>query len=289
VLALVSWLYNCEVERAFAKARTAGSELSEQKAAFKLKIKKRTKELRQSQLEEMRQMYRCAELGQYGVTLLHDLANHLTALNLEIEGLDSKQHAETIARAQRIIQHLGEVVDSTRDRLHGGVRTQTFNVVQKTSEVVRFLQYKASRADVAIDWQPPAENWEYTGDAACFNQVLNILIGNAIDAYDTVRGPGRVRVVLERDAQKLRVSVCDWGKGIPGPKRRQLFKPVRSTKEAGFGIGLFIAKQAVEMHFSGTIRLNPSLDYTEFIISLPRSIPKTNVPIANSKMNLIAQ
>src|SRR4051812_21420069 len=88
MLALVSWLYNREMERSLRQAQGAEAALLQQKATLEVEVEKRTEELRQAQLEEMQQMYRFAELGQLGVTLLHGLANHLTALTLEIEGLD---------------------------------------------------------------------------------------------------------------------------------------------------------------------------------------------------------
>ncbi|HSX01983.1 MAG TPA: HAMP domain-containing sensor histidine kinase [Candidatus Saccharimonadia bacterium] len=272
MLALVSWLYNREMERSLAQAKQAELALRLQKATLKSQVKERTAELRRVQLEEMRQMYRFAELGQLGVTLLHDLANHLTALTLEIEGLHSEQHSQAITRAGQIIGYLEKIVDSTRERLRGDTKKQSFDIIRKTNEVVTFLHYKAAKRGVTIEWQPPAQSWSYVGDPTCFCQVVATIISNAIDAYGPASAalsqPRRVVVVMQRDEAFITIRVSDWGKGISKSERKNLFKPFHSTKKSGLGLGLYIAQQTVETQFLGSVTLNPQSDHTEFIIKL---------------------
>lgn len=271
MLGLISWLYNREMERSLQLAQEAQLALFRQKATLRQQVEKRTEQLRHVQLEEMQQMYRFAELGQWGVTLLHDLANHLTVLTLEIEGLQSIQNSNAIARTQEITKYLEEIVDSTRSRLQGDTQKQAFNIIRKTSDVVEFLSYKAAKAKVTIDWQPPARSWIYTGDPTCFSQVVAIIISNAIDAYgDAGNGDGRrVVVSMSRDKTHIVIAISDWGKGIPRELRKYLFKPFHTTKKKGLGVGLFIAQQTVVTNFSGTIALKPRSDHTEFLIKLP--------------------
>jgi signal transduction histidine kinase len=274
MLALISWLYNREIERALRQAREAEAALQEQKATLKLQVKERTAELRRVQLGEMQHMYRFAKLGQMGVTLLHDLANHLTALTLEIDSLQGKKHAKAIAPAMQIIQYLDNVVANARERLHGDVQERTFDIIQKTSEALAYLHYKAEDAKVTIDWQPPAQSWQYKGDPAGLSQIIALIVSNAIDAYEAPKEDSdpnerKVAIAMQRTDTHIIIHVSDWGKGIVQNRRKQLFKPFHSTKKTGLGLGLFIARQAIEAQFSGTIVLSPRTDYTEFIIKLP--------------------
>ncbi|HXH27208.1 MAG TPA: HAMP domain-containing sensor histidine kinase [Candidatus Acidoferrum sp.] len=274
MLAVVSWLYNREIERSLARAKQAEIALLGQKATLKLQVEERTAELRQAQLEEMKYMYRFAELGQLGVILLHELANHLTALTLEIESMQNKRQTKSIARAQQIIHYLEKIVDSTRDRLHGTTEQQTFNLCRKINEAVEFLQDKAAKNRVTVDWQPPEGQWQYTGDPTCLNQAIAIILSNAIDAYGnsaetSASGSRRVAVMLSQNASHTAITISDWGKGITKAQRRRLFKPFHSTKKSGLGLGLFMAKQTIETTFSGTIILSPQTDHTQFIIKLP--------------------
>lgn len=273
MLALVSWLYNHEMESSLLQAKQAEAALLQQKATLKMQVKKRTEQLRQAQLEEMQQMYRFAELGQLGVTMLHDLANHLTALTLEIEDLQRKQHSKAIERAVEITHYLESVVHSTRDRLHGGTQTHTFNIIRTTSEVLNFLKHKAVKVNVIIDWQPPAHSWRFTGDPASLSQIIAIITSNAIDAYGPAPDSGaserRVLVTMQRSDSDITIRIRDWGKGMTAAQRKALFKPFESNKKAGLGLGLYIAKQTVEMQFGGSIIISPPGDHTEFIIKLP--------------------
>ncbi|HVQ44305.1 MAG TPA: ATP-binding protein [Candidatus Saccharimonadia bacterium] len=275
MLALVCWLYNRDMERSLDQAKRAESALLLQKNTLERQVKKRTSQLRHMQVEEMRHMYRFAELGQLGVALLHDLANHLTALNLEIEDLQDKEHMRTLARAKEILLYLEGIVDSTRERLQGKPKEQAFDMVRKMTEVVTFLHYKAKDAGVAIDWRPPAGSREYLGDSSCFGQVIATLVSNAIDAYPDP-GAGaisshdrRVDISARWDDTHMSIHISDWGRGIPKLERKQLFKPFHSSKKTGLGLGLFIAKQTVETSFSGSLRLSPRSDRTEFIVKLP--------------------
>ncbi len=275
MLALISWLYNREMEHSLLKAKQAEIALLRQKATLKTQVRERTAELRKVQMEEMRHMYNFAELGQLGVILLHDLANHLSALTLEIEDLKSKRQAKTLARAQQIIQRLERMVETTRERLHGSTEKQTFNILRKTSEAIEFLRYKATKNDVTIEWQSPARSWEYMGDPSSFSQVIAILVSNAIDAYNAhasqTNSPekSRVAITMQRNEANLIIRISDWGKGVTKSERKHLFKPTHSTKKSGLGLGLYIAKQTIEMQFLGTIEIDPLSDHTEFVINLP--------------------
>lgn len=276
LLAAASWFCCRQMERAVFVARQAENALMQQKVIIKKDVKRHTAQLRQVQLDEMQQMYRFAELGQLGVTMLHDLGNHLTTLSLEIDGLQGKQNAETTARAKEIIGYLEEIVDNTRARLHGDTQRQSFDMIQKVNEVINFLSYKAAQANVTINWQPPAHSWRYMGDPTCFSQIVAIIVSNAIDAYSkapatshTRMRVNRLEVAMHIKETHVAIVVSDWGKGISIAQRKYLFKPFHSTKETGMGIGLFIAQQTAHINFEGSITLNPKSDHTEFTIRLP--------------------
>lgn len=272
MLALLSWLYNREMERALTHARSAEAALRRQKATLKLQVKAATEDLRRVQLEEMRRMYHFSKLGQLGVTLLHDLANNLTALTLEVEGMDDKSSRER-KRMQQIIHSLDDLVDTTRQRLNGKTMEQPFDIVRKISDTVDFLHYKATQRRVDIQWQLPAESWKCRGDPESFSQIIGIITNNALDAY-SAKSPHedrRVVITMHPSATHINIHISDWGRGIAKSKRKLLFKPHHSSKKSGLGLGLYIAKQMAEMQFGGTIALGPQTDHTEFIIKLPLS------------------
>lgn len=269
MLAVASWLYNREMERSLAQARRAEDALLLQKATLKSQVKKQTAQLRQAQLKETQQLYRLTELGQLGVTLLHDLANHLTALTLEVDSLQDSERSKAVYRARRITHYLGGLIDRTRDRLNGGTQEQTFNIIRTMSEIIDFLSDKAERVNVTIDWRPSNQSLLYTGDPASLSQVVAILINNAIDSA-AASHERQVRVAIEQDKTHITIRVLNFGKKITKSRKQLLFKPFHSSKKSGMGLGLFIARQTVEMQLFGTLSLNPKSDQTEFVITFPR-------------------
>ena len=274
MLALLCWLYNREMERALNHARQAETALRRQKANLKLQVKAAVKDLHKVQLEEVHRMYHFSKLGQLGVTLLHDLANNLTALTLEVDGLEDK-HAVERTRMQQIIRGLEDLVETTRQRLNGKTMVQVFDISQKIGDIVDFLHYKAVQNHTTIQWQPPEGSWKCKGDPENFNQIIGIITNNAIDAYRGDASQDHRTVVIEMRPARSRVAIYirDWGKGITNSKRKKLFKPHQSSKKSGLGLGLYIAQQIAEMQFKGTITLSPRTDCTEFVVDLPCMAP----------------
>jgi signal transduction histidine kinase len=276
MLATISWLFGREMERSLVRAETAEEELAQDKATLEVRVAKRTEQLRNAQLEEMRQLYRFAEVGQLSTALLHDLANHLMVLTLEINSIQSKKQAEHLARCREAVARLNTILEEVRDRLSKGPVKQSYNLVAVIDSVVAFSAYRAKAAGVQITWDPPGkrQDFRFYGDIVKCSQVVAILVSNAIDAYAytsaTNQQPAEVQIRLESTANYARIFVTDWGVGIPPRNRRKLFKPDFSTKKHGMGIGLYLAKQMVTNEFSGRVALAPASDRTEFSVTLPK-------------------
>ncbi|MBY3075572.1 two-component sensor histidine kinase [Rhizobium laguerreae] len=96
-----------------------------------------------------------------------------------------------------------------------------------------------------IDEQLP----EITGDRTQLQQVLVILITNAIDSMIEVGG-SRVLSVESKmhEDGHVRVSVADTGAGIGPQDIDRIFHPLFTTKPEGMGMGLSICRSIVEAH-----------------------------------------
>ncbi|MGI4874278.1 MAG: PAS domain-containing sensor histidine kinase [Janthinobacterium lividum] len=104
-----------------------------------------------------------------------------------------------------------------------------------------------------------------------FGRVLDNLLSNALKF--TPAG-GTITVGLREHAGKVRLRVQDTGIGIPGKLHSHLFDKFNPTRRAGLqgetttGLGLFIAKQIVELH-GGSIWLESrEQEGTTFFIEL---------------------
>lgn len=271
MIAVISWLYGSQMERSLRKATAAEEALQIQNANLEQIVKQRTADLEQTRREEMAQMYRFAQFGSLSTGLFHDLANYLTVLSLDIQNLNTKHRSSTLDRAQETLQYIDDMIDDVRDQIKGNVRPTTFNLAQAIDKVVQVLQHKAEQSGVQLTWHKPmpTTSFSITGDSAHVNQILTTFICNAIESYDKHAKHNEVQVRLELIDQHFIISIRDTGKGISEESRAKLFKPFRTTKKQGMGIGLFIAKQMIESEYNGSITLDPSFDQTLFVIRIP--------------------
>lgn len=274
IIAIISWVFNQRTEHSLHRAHRAEAGLRRQKMLLESKVEERTRELQAAQLEKIQQLYRFAELGQLSTALLHDLANHLTTLTLDIEGLQAEKNSRILSRAKRSIRYIDDMVLRVRDQLHGKKHIRTFNLAAETGEVITILNHRAAEARVRLLWEALSDRKELTckGEPIRFRQLMANMIGNAIDAYEGVTASRReVHVTLEATGETVLITVTDWGKGIPPHVRSKLFEPFYSTKKTGMGMGLFIARQIAEEQFHGAITIDSATTHTSFIIALAKA------------------
>lgn len=274
VLATVSWLYTSQMEGSLRRARRAEAALTRQKRLLEVTVERRTRQLQDAQLEKVQQMYRFAELGQLSTALLHDLANHLTTLSLDIEGLGEENRSSMLKRAKRSIRYIDDMVARVRDQLHGRAQIKLFNVAGEIEKIITIMNHRAQAAGVRLLWEQPEvkKNLRVRGEPIRFRQLMANLISNGIDAYERASPePREVRINAEATSNTIIITVNDWGRGIPLDKRPKLFEPFFSTKRTGMGMGLFISKQICEEQFDGHLHLDHKQKHTAFIVTLARS------------------
>ena len=101
--------------------------------------------------------------------------------------------------------------------------------------------------------------------ATSLAMVLTELLQNATE-HGFAGDDGHVEIVVERDPEVLRVTVCDDGRGLP-----EDFDPVRSTS-----LGLSIVRALVESELGGDLRLARRTDggtEAEVVVPLADGVP----------------
>lgn len=271
-LALVSWLFNRQMEIALRRAQRSEKALKRQRDLLEIKVEERTRELRAAQLEQVQQFYRFAELGHLSTALFHDLANHLASVSVDIEGLRKNRRSDILSRIQDNISYIDGVVRRVRQQIQGQNQAERFDVIDEVKEIIKILGYHSARTKVLVELRAPDTPIAFTGDLTRFRQVVINLLTNAIEAYRDLKVPSRKRIVevsLERSGGQLQITVSDHGKGIRPQDQAKVFEPFYSTKNKGMGIGLFIVKRVTEKDFGGTINLTSGRTGTTFIVTLP--------------------
>ena len=80
-------------------------------------------------------------------------------------------------------------------------------------------------------------------------QIQKVVLNLMLNANDAVRDGGQIRVATGHAGRWAYIAVTDDGCGMsPEFLARSLFKPFRTTKGQGLGIGLYHSKKIVEAH-----------------------------------------
>lgn len=271
---LVSWLSNREIKRSLQRARNSEGMLLKERDSLEVKVVARTRALEKAQVEKTRELYRFAEFGRLSSSLLHDLANPLTAVSLNLGQLENKQKPVVVRQIREGISHMEEYVQSARRQLNSQTEFKVFDSKLKIEQVIAFLEPKARASKLRIKTDLTRRAY-LNGDSSKFSQIIDNLIANAIDSYEGLNTKtGRqikISSKINAEDQKIIILIADKGSGIPNEELREIFKPFFTTKSAvrGTGIGLNITKRFVE-DFAGTIEVSSSVNKgTSFTVNLP--------------------
>ena len=100
-------------------------------------------------------------------------------------------------------------------------------------------------------------------------RVMSNLIKNAVEAMPN---GGKISLIVKDERDYVKIKIKDTGVGIPKDKLSNLFRPFRSTKTKGMGLGLAFCKETIQAH-KGTISVESKLGKgTTFTITIPVNI-----------------
>jgi len=200
---------------------------------------------------------------------VHDLKNLASRLSLTMQNLPGNfDKPEFRADALRMISRSVSDIDEmcTRLSLLRGKLELKLDPCDLTQLVAETLQGFRSnlKAELQEDLQPLPK---VRMDAGQIHKVLTNLVLNANEAMN---GKGVIQVTTVKEGNTVGFSVRDNGCGMSEEFiASSLFKPFKTTKKKGLGIGLFHSKLIVEAHH-GVLEVSSSVGAgTEFRVLLP--------------------
>ncbi len=212
--------------------------------------------------------------------VMHDIKNVVSQLGLVAR--NAEQHLGNPEFQADMIATLDESVTKMRDLLQlMGREAADREAVPGARDRVDIAQL-VTTCTAQLRRQHPA--LELTGaDRPCLvdgeelrlEAMFTHLLQNAVDAS---KADSPISVSLERGAHQVRIRIQDQGHGMSaGFIRDELFKPFRSTKDGGFGIGAYEAREIVRTH-GGFLNVQSSVGSgSTFLISLPISTAGRNM------------
>lgn len=202
--------------------------------------------------------------------LAHDLRSPLTAASIALDTLELEQKPKS--------SHISELTPALKARLFEQARNQframdklIADILQSTKGSTVDFKLQPSKLALAplfqdilaqikeqflvksqeLETDIPQNLPFVYADSELVRQVILNLLDNAMKY--TPEG-GKIQVsILHRTAQKIQVSICDNGPGIPEEKRDRIFEDrfrlERDEGKDGYGVGLSLCQKIIRAHY----------------------------------------
>jgi putative PEP-CTERM system histidine kinase len=218
--------------------------------------------------EEVMEMRAMAAVSRISTFVIHDLKNLTTGLSLCMDNAEEyignpefQKDAittirNTLFKMNDLMQRLKSIPEKT------ALDVKVNNIDRLSREVV--AEFAKLRPKRVVYKGAPVYSCV---DAEEIKKVIVNLVQNALDASFE---KGTVLVETRKDNNLVCIQVSDTGGGMTEDfMKNYLFKPFRTTKNAGLGIGLYQCRQIVEAH-NGRIEVQSEPGKgSVFITSLP--------------------
>jgi two-component system, LuxR family, sensor kinase FixL len=203
---------------------------------------------RRTELEErLREATALARLGEMAAVIAHEVKNPLAAVRGAVQVIGSRISTQTNDGAiiKEIIARLDALNDLIQDLL-------VFARPPAPKLAVVDLHSLVESIATLLKRDPAFQSLEIriSGHAAAAHadpNLVTIAIQNLlINAAQAQQGRGEVRVTLASAGPSSRIEIADSGPGIPEEIRAALFRPFKTTKARGTGLGMATAKRLIE-------------------------------------------
>jgi signal transduction histidine kinase len=221
---------------------------------MRLALSKRMHDLYRERIHE--EVQRTAEARKEALEVVsHDLKNPLSAVELNLQLVQRKEHGTSapVSTALHAIQTMKELIQSLLDQARREAGTLELDLkpgslLDLCHEAREVLEPLARQKRIQIEIHVRGEIPIVPFDHRRIGQVVSNILGNAIKFSPE---GGSIAVRLAADDRFVRVSVSDSGKGIPKeelPRVFERFWQASATRAQGTGLGMAIAKGAIDAH-----------------------------------------
>jgi signal transduction histidine kinase len=236
------------------------------------------------------QSEKLAVVGRMASSIAHEINNPLESvtnlLYIARHTDDKEEVGRLLDLADSELRRVAVITNQTLRFHRQASHPQDISDVDLVDSVLTMFEGKLRNSRIVVENRMRADRpvRVFEGD---IRQVLNNLVGNAIDAMPL----GGLLVIRSREAtnwrtgdQGLMLTIADNGPGMPPEVLARVFEAFYTTKGiGGSGLGLWISGEIVERH-SGTLRLrssqHPNHRGTVATLFLPFDVMPSTAPIA---------
>jgi PAS domain S-box-containing protein len=259
----------------------SGRPLSMTGVVFDITDRKEAELAAQRNREEVSHLSRVAAMGEMAASIAHELNQPLSGIVsnasagrrfIDRGDVNLNELRDLLADITADAGRAGDVIRGIQGMVRKGSRaSQRLNLNDVVMSVVHMVKPNAMLHACALGTFLDADLPAVEGDSVQLQQVLLNLVSNAFDAMrDVPLSRRKVIIATERDTDGgTRVSVRDYGVGIPEEGGERLFDHFFTTKQEGLGMGLAIVRSIVESHGGSVAAENVDGGGARFHFTIP--------------------
>lgn len=216
---------------------------------------------------DIRNMIRARE--QLLLDVSHELRTPITRARLALEMMTDSLEKESISGdLSEMEKMITEILES--ERLKNGTRALNITDV-KVGTLIKAVLANFRLENKRIILFPVSEKLSISCDENMMHTVIRNIIDNSLKYSSEGNKPLEISVIHHE--RGITIQIEDFGDGIPEDKLPFVFEPFyrvdksRSRNTGGYGLGLHMAKQIMDLHGAG-IEIRNKTDNHGIIVSL---------------------
>jgi len=223
--------------------------------------------------DEIAESREIAAVARVSSFVIHDLKNLASSLSLMLDNTgehidDPEFQRDMISTVRNSLEKMQKLIQRLRTMPQkNALNVQKTDLDDLCKQTLEALSGKRGQAAV-----------HYTGSPVSLmadgEEIRKVVLNLLLNAFEAVPAQGRVALECGMNGEGAFIKVSDNGHGMTEEfMRDHLWRPFRTTKQKGLGIGLYQCRQIVEAH-GGAISVES--DYGKgsvFTVSLPLAKP----------------
>ncbi|VAX00794.1 Sensor histidine kinase [hydrothermal vent metagenome] len=211
--------------------------------------------------------------------LSHELRTPITVVRSSLDNLElkntSSDSAIILQRAREGLNRLSNILTrmSEATRLEQTLHNEE-KILFKLDDVIRSCidGYRSANPNIQFDFQASHEDFSLSGVPEFIAQLLDKLIGNAIDFHQT---GSTISVSIKKYDNYISLNISNIGSRLPSNMQNNLFDSMVSVRDAQstethLGLGLYIVRLIAQFHQADVIANNLDDDSgVEFKVQFP--------------------